>query len=82
MKIYEETSTQYFDFWAGARETAEELTTEEFERIDEYIEENYPNGIGKTELNDMFWFDDDFIAEILGYDDFDDLKKKHKHQGL
>lgn len=30
------------------------------------IEELYPDGIGRTELNDIMWFDSDWIFETLG----------------
>lgn len=26
-----------------------------------------------TEINDIFWFEEDFIAETLGYNDFEEL---------
>lgn len=29
------------------------------------IEELYPDGIGRTELNDIMWFDSDWIFETL-----------------
>ena len=36
----------------------------------------YPDGIEETDLNDLFRFDMDEVSKILGYDDFDDLKKR------
>ena len=30
------------------------------------IEELYPNGIDGTELNDLLWFESDWIYETLG----------------
>lgn len=36
-----------------------------FERL---IDEMYPDGIGDTELNDLLWFEDDWIFEMLNID--------------
>ena len=30
------------------------------------IEEVYPEGIDRTALNDLLWFDDEWIYEMLG----------------
>ena len=76
MKIYKETSITEFEFWSGAKQTAELLTAEELETIESILEDSYPDGIGETELNDIFWFEDDMIAEWLGYEDFETLYKE------
>lgn len=78
MKIYSEKSLSDFEFWSGARQTAELLTVEELDSIESTLEEIYPEGIDETHLNDIFWFDDDFIAECLGYDDFETLYTERK----
>lgn len=73
MKIYVETSLTDFDFWSGAKDTVKYLTDDDLEIIESSLEDAYPDGMSETEINDLFWFDDDFIAEILGYNCFDDL---------
>lgn len=78
MKIYIEKSLSDFEFWSGARQTAELLTVEELDSIESTLEEIYPEGIDETQLNDIFWFEDDFIAECLGYDDFETLYTERK----
>lgn len=80
MKITTETSLKDFEFWSGAKETVEYLTEDEMSRIEEYLEENYPEGITETEVNDFFWFEDDKIAQILGYDDFEELMRSRKEE--
>ena len=35
----------------------------------------YPEGMDETAVNDLFWFEEDTIAEG-GYDDFDALMKR------
>ena len=56
-----------FEAWSGAIETKNLILDagleEEFEGL---IEELYPNGLSDTELNDILWFDADWILENLG----------------
>lgn len=73
MKITTEKSLRNFDFWSGAKDTVKYLTDEELDRIESILEEEYPDGMDVTELNDFFWFDDDTIAEWLGYTDFEEI---------
>ena len=77
MKITEEVdSYSDFEFWSGARDTAEELTADEIEEIFTILEDAYPEGMTETELNDFFWFERDTIAEWLGYEDFDEIMNR------
>lgn len=71
MKIYEEKSLRDFEFWSGACSTVEYLTDDELDQIEAILEDTYPDGMEDTEINDFFWFEDDTIAEWLGYEDFD-----------
>jgi hypothetical protein len=66
-----ENNLKNFNFWGGAIETAEALSEEDFNMVESVLEEMYPEGLSETQLNDIFWFEDDFIAEILGYDDWE-----------
>lgn len=76
MKIYSEQSLRYFEFWSGAKDTVKYLTFEDLDRIEEALEEIAPEeGYSDTEINDLFWFDDDLIAGFLGYDSFEELMK-------
>ncbi len=81
MKIYSETILRDFEFWSGARQTAELLTLEELDTIESILEDIYPDGIDETTVNDIFWFEDGFIAECLGYEDFETLYKERKKEG-
>ena len=76
MKIIVEKSLWDFEFWAGAKQTAKYLTSEELEEIEEHLEDLYPDGINETELNDLFWFEDDWIAEMLGFDSFEEIMER------
>lgn len=65
MKIYEETNLYDFEFWSGGKQLADRLTHEELAIIQSALEEIYSDGIEDTLLNDIFWFDCEWICEIL-----------------
>ena len=73
MKIYAETNLRNFDFWSGAKDTVNHLTCEELDTIENILEGIYPDGMEDTQINDIFWFEEDWIAEMLGYSDFEEL---------
>jgi hypothetical protein len=77
MKLYKEESISNFDFWSGAKDTVKYLTEDELDTIEEMLEELYPDGMSETELNDLFWFEDDLIAEWLGYEDFEAIMNRN-----
>ena len=78
MKIYVENSLRDFEFWCGAIDRVMYLTDEDFDQIEEILEERYPDGMHETEVNDLFWFEEDTIAEWLGYSDWEELEKERK----
>lgn len=69
MKITSWIDLKSFEFWSGAIQTRRLLTDKEMDELEDYFNEVYPEGIDETELNDIFWFDGQFIAEFLGYED-------------
>ena len=66
MTIKTETRLADFDFWGGAEQIAERLTNAELDQIETELEELYPDGIGATNLNDLFWFDTEFVLSLIG----------------
>ena len=54
-----------FNFWGGAASRWEEIQELRLEDdVMEIIEDQYPNGLTDTELNDLIWFEfDDLIEE-------------------
>ena len=74
MKVYKEVcSANDFDFWSGAKDTVKYLTDDEIETIFSILEDSDPDGMDETEVNDFFWFEDDTIAEWLGWPDFETI---------
>lgn len=78
MKIYYDYYLCDFNFWGAAKDNVKHLTKNDFITIELALEEMYPDGIEEIDLNDIFRFDMDEVAKILGYDDFDDLIKKRR----
>jgi len=77
MKIYFEDSIRNFHFWSGAVDTANALTDKELDRVETELEAIYPEGMSDTQLNDLFWCESDFIATLLGYDDWETFENKN-----
>nr|DAG72205.1 MAG TPA: hypothetical protein [Caudoviricetes sp.] len=80
MKIYKEQSLENVQFWSGAEDRVKYLTADDFQIIENELEQLYPEGIGETELNDLFWFEEDWIAELLGYTDFEQLVAERSNE--
>ena len=78
MKIYKEESLTNFEFWSGARDTAKYLTYQELDTIESILEDIYPEGVDETTINDIFWFEEDTIAEWLGYNNFEEIIEREE----
>ena len=77
MTICKEESLRDFEFWSGAADTVKYLTIDDLDTIENILEDIYPDGLNATQLNDLFWFDDDTIAEWLGFNNFDEIMEVH-----
>lgn len=73
MKVTKELSLSNFDFWGGAKDRAQMLTIDELDEIEQQLEDVYPEGMDETQINDIFWFDFDWVAQMIGYEDEEDL---------
>lgn len=76
MKIWQEISLKDFQFWGGAKHTASWLSEQDFEELEALLIDGLSDEpINNTSLNDLFWFEEDEVVRMLGYDDFEDLMK-------
>ena len=68
MKTINENQTlRNFDAWSGAKDTKQTILDNGMEQdFENLIEELYPDGLTDTALNDLLWFDSEFIFESLG----------------
>ena len=71
MKTFNENTTLVnFDAWSGAADTKERIIQEgKADEFDNLIDELYPDGLSETQLNDILWFEEDWIFEMLGISD-------------
>lgn len=76
MKIYREESLRYFEFWGGAYDIVKYLTDEEIDTLEYILVECNPKGMSETEINDFFWFEEETIADLLGYSSFDEIMNR------
>lgn len=75
MKVYYEVDIDEFEFWECGKCVADAFSEDDLEVIQNKLEELYPNGMSDTELNDLFWHDEDFVAELAGYSSFEKVKE-------
>lgn len=76
MKIYKEESLSNFEFWSGAKDFASKLTKSEFDTIEALFADIYPDGTSETQINDLFWFEPEYIcSDILGVD-YDEVMER------
>lgn len=69
LKIYVDT-TANFKPWSGAVSTYEAIEEEnKLDDLDFLLEELYPEGISEGQLNDILWFDSDWVFAQLGIGD-------------
>lgn len=66
-KIY--ISLSDYKPWSGAVDTFEKIRREDkMDELDAFIEEVYPDGLTDTELNDLLWFEPEYVFDSLGID--------------
>lgn len=75
MKIYTETSLSDFEAWSGAEDTLETLREKGLcDDLEQILESEYPDGMEDSELNDFLWFEEDTIAQMLGFSSWEALE--------
>lgn len=69
-------SLEDFDAWSGGKDTLDFLRRHDLcKQVEEITGECLPHA-DETDLNDFLWFETDFIAENLGYKDWDDMENR------
>lgn len=64
-----------FKFWSGAKGRTDHLTIEQLDRLDYLLPEVLGENPTDTAINDLFWFEEDFIAQLLGFDSWEALER-------
>ena len=66
MIVSRELTLTSFDFWSGAKDHS--FTYSEMNSLESSLEDLYPNGTTETTINDLFWFEEEFLCDCLGID--------------
>ena len=70
MKISREMNLRNFEAWSGAKDTLNKLIElDKCEELEFILDDLYPDGLTDTQLNDLLWFDDEWIYETLGIEE-------------
>lgn len=80
MKIYNDISIRDFGFWSGAVYNSGLFTDDELDKLESVLESEYPDGMSYTELNDLFWFEDKWLCELIGIDYENDFLKRENEE--
>lgn len=64
-----------FEFWSGAKERTDYLTTEQLDQLDNMMPEVLGENPTDTAINDLFWFENDYIAQLLGFKNWEALER-------
>lgn len=77
MIIRKEIALRDFEFWSGGADRANQCSAEELDTLEQFFEETEPEeGWTDTDINNMFWFEFDTLAQYLGYKDEEDFDRK------
>ncbi len=65
MKYTKEINLTNFEFWSGAKD--HKFTNDELEMLEDTFEDYYNyTPPTETEINDMFWFEEQFLCDSIG----------------
>lgn len=62
--INDNTSLTSFEFWSGAKDHS--FNNNELQEIENQLTELYPEGMTETQINDLFWFEEEFLCSCIG----------------
>ena len=77
MKVYSEISLESFEAWSGAVNTLDRIrNADKCNVLEAILEEEYPDGLSETALNDILWFESDWCYEICGMRSESEIKEE------
>lgn len=79
MIVTSEINLQDFEGWSGAESTLAMLSYSQINTLQSILEDTYPDGMDETHLNDILRFETDWIAELLGFTDWESLERYEKY---
>lgn len=67
MKITYELDLHTFEAWSGGVDTLDRVIDEgKVAELEAALEELYPEGMDETQLNDILWFEEEWVYEVCG----------------
>ena len=76
MKLFTEDLKDYKP-WDGAVDTYKTIEySDKFEDLERFIEELYPDGISFTDLNDLLWYEKEFVFGYIGIQEEDEEEEE------
>lgn len=79
MIIKKEMGLREFNTWSGATDTKDViLNNGKEDEFDDWISEMYSEGLTDTELNDILWFEDEHIYDILGIEEEEEEEEEEE----
>ena len=63
MKVISEINLINFNFWSGAKNHS--FTYDELKEIEFQLEDIYCEGIEEVQINDLFWFEEEYLCELI-----------------
>lgn len=73
MRVYYELDLVNFEAWGGAEDTLRTLTHDQIRQLESMLEDAFDEA-SETTINDFLWFENDTIAEWLGFDSWEELE--------
>ena len=82
MIVKNEINLRDFDFWGGASDRREAWTDEQLDRLETELTHEFMAEPTETELNDLFWFEQKYLCELIGeeYDEDTDTIKQEDEE--
>ena len=77
MKIYYELNLINFEGWSGADDTLKTLNYDQIEQLEYMLPEMLGEEASETALNDLLRFETDYIAEMLGFRNWEHLERSN-----
>lgn len=79
MTITYELDLDSFKAWSGAVDTLDRIQREgKCGKLENILEDLYPDGMTETQLNDLLWFDSEQVYEWLGIRSEEQIRKEIK----
>ena len=79
MIVTSEIDLRNFEGWSGGESTLATLSYDKINTLQSILEDAYPDGMDETHLNDILRFETDWIAELLGFTDWECLERYEKY---